>query len=334
MLQNKKIFISGHEGMVGSSLFNFLKIEKNFKNIIVRSRKDLDLTNFYKVDLFIKKNKPDIIINCAGLVGGIMANNNYPVQFLVNNIKMQFNLIESAINYKVKNMIFLGSSCIYPKFAKQPISEDSLLSGKLEKTNEAYALAKIVGLKYLEYCNKQYKKNFVTIMPCNLYGDNDNFDIKNSHFIPALIRKLHLSKIKKTNKIEIWGSGKAKREMMHVSDLTKAIYIILKNLNSENKSLSKVISNHSYINVGSGVDYSVSYYVNLLKELINPDCKVIYNKSYPDGTPRKLLNSKIMKSFNWKPEKKLKNGLKETYQWFFDNSKFLDQYKISIKKFF
>lgn len=334
MLQNKKIFISGHKGMVGSSLFNFLKIEKNFKNIIVRSRKDLDLTNFHKVDLFIKKNKPDIIINCAGLVGGIMANNNYPVQFLVDNIKMQFNLIESAINYKVKNMIFLGSSCIYPKFAKQPISEDSLLSGKLEKTNEAYALAKIVGLKYLEYCNKQYKKNFVTIMPCNLYGDNDNFDIKNSHFIPALIRKLHLSKIKKTNKIEIWGSGKAKREMMHVSDLTKAIYIILKNLNSENKSLSKVISNHSYINVGSGVDYSVSYYVNLLKELINPDCKVIYNKSYPDGTPRKLLNSKIMKSFNWKPEKKLKNGLKETYQWFFDNSKFLDQYKVNIKKFF
>lgn len=334
MLQNKKIFISGHKGMVGSSLFNFLKIEKNFKNIIVRSRKDLDLTNFHKVDLFIKKNKPDIIINCAGLVGGIMANNNYPVQFLVDNIKMQFNLIESAINYKVKNMIFLGSSCIYPKFAKQPISEDSLLSGKLEKTNEAYALAKIVGLKYLEYCNKQYKKNFVTIMPCNLYGDNDNFDIKNSHFIPALIRKLHLSKIKKTNKIEIWGSGKAKREMMHVSDLTKAIYIILKNLNSENKSLSKVISNHPYINVGSGVDYSVSYYVNLLKELINQDCKVIYNKSYPDGTPRKLLNSKIMKSFNWKPEKKLKNGLKETYQWFFDNSKFLDQYKVNIKKFF
>lgn len=330
MLQNKKIFISGHKGMVGSSLFNFLKIEKNFKNIIVRSREDLDLTNFHKVDLFIKKNKPDIIINCAGLVGGIMANNNYPVQFLVDNIKMQFNLIESAINYKVKNMIFLGSSCIYPKFAKQPISEDSLLSGKLEKTNEAYALAKIVGLKYLEYCNKQYKKNFVTIMPCNLYGDNDNFDIKNSHFIPALIKKFHLSKIRKINKIEIWGSGKAKREMMHVSDLTKAIYIILKNLYSKNKLLYKMINNHSYINVGAGVDYSISYYVSLLKEIINPDCKVIYNKSYPDGTPRKLLDSKIMKNFNWKPEKKLKNGLKETYQWFLDNLKYLNQHKVNI----
>ena len=330
MLQNKKIFISGHKGMVGSSLFNFLKIEKNFKNIIVRSREDLDLTNFHKVDLFIKKNKPDIIINRAGLVGGIMANNNYPVQFLVDNIKMQFNLIESAINYKVKNMIFLGSSCIYPKFAKQPISEDSLLSGKLEKTNEAYALAKIVGLKYLEYCNKQYKKNFVTIMPCNLYGDNDNFDIKNSHFIPALIKKFHLSKIRKINKIEIWGSGKAKREMMHVSDLTKAIYIILKNLYSKNKLLYKMINNHSYINVGAGVDYSISYYVSLLKEIINPDCKVIYNKSYPDGTPRKLLDSKIMKNFNWKPEKKLKNGLKETYQWFLDNLKYLNQHKVNI----
>ena len=327
---NKKIFIAGHKGMVGSCLLNFLKIEKKFKNIIVSDRKKLNLTDSKKVDLFIKKNKPDVIINCAGLVGGIMANNNYPVQFLAENIKMQFNLIESAVNYNVKDIIFLGSSCIYPKFAKQPIVEDSLLSGKLEKTNEAYALAKIVGLKYLEYCNKQYKKNFITIMPCNLYGNNDNFDIKNSHFIPSLIRKLHLSKIDKTNKIEIWGSGYAKREMMHVSDLVSAIYIILKNLNLKNKTFYKVIDNHSYINVGVGIDYPISYYVSLLKDIINPNCKVIYNKSYPDGTPRKLLNSKIMKSFNWKAKKKLKNGLKETYQWFLNNSKYLDQYKVNI----
>jgi GDP-L-fucose synthase len=327
---NKKIFIAGHKGMVGSCLLNFLKIEKKFKNIIVSDRKKLNLTDSKKVDLFIKKNKPDVIINCAGLVGGIMANNNYPVQFLAENIKIQFNLIESAVNYNVKDIIFLGSSCIYPKFAKQPIVEDSLLSGKLEKTNEAYALAKIVGLKYLEYCNKQYKKNFITIMPCNLYGNNDNFDIKNSHFIPSLIRKLYLSKIDKTNKIEIWGSGNAKREMMHVSDLVRAIYIILKNLNSKNKTFYKVIDNHSYINVGVGIDYPISYYVSLLKDIINPNCKVIYNKSYPDGTPRKLLNSKIMKSFNWKAEKKLKDGLKETYQWFLNNSKYLDQYKVNI----
>jgi GDP-L-fucose synthase len=327
---NKKIFIAGHKGMVGSCLLNFLKIEKKFKNIIVSDRKKLNLTDSKKVDLFIKKTKPDVIINCAGLVGGIMANNNYPVQFLAENIKIQFNLIESAVNYNVKDIIFLGSSCIYPKFAKQPIVEDSLLSGKLEKTNEAYALAKIVGLKYLEYCNKQYKKNFITIMPCNLYGNNDNFDIKNSHFIPSLIRKLYLSKIDKTNKIEIWGSGNAKREMMHVSDLVRAIYIILKNLNSKNKTFYKVIDNHSYINVGVGIDYPISYYVSLLKDIINPNCKVIYNKSYPDGTPRKLLNSKIMKSFNWKAEKKLKDGLKETYQWFLNNSKYLDQYKVNI----
>ena len=327
---NKKIFIAGHKGMVGSCLLNFLKIEKKFKNIIVSDRKKLNLTDSKKVDLFIKKNKPDVIINCAGLVGGIMANNNYPVQFLAENIKMQLNLIESAVNYNVEDIIFLGSSCIYPKFAKQPIVEDSLLSGKLEKTNEAYALAKIVGLKYLEYCNKQYKKNFITIMPCNLYGNNDNFDTKNSHFIPSLIRKLHLSKIDKTNKIEIWGSGNAKREMMHVSDLVSAIYIILKNLNLKNKTFYKVIDNHSYINVGVGIDYPISYYVSLLKDIINPNCKVIYNKSYPDGTPRKLLNSKIMKSFNWKAEKKLKDGLKETYQWFLNNSKYLDQYKVNI----
>ena len=327
---NKKIFIAGHKGMVGSSLLNFLKIEKKFKNIIVSDRKKLNLTDSKKVDLFIKKNKPDVIINCAGLVGGIMANNNYPVQFLAENIKMQFNLIESAVNYNVKDIIFLGSSCIYPKYAKQPIVEDSLLSGKLEKTNEAYALAKIVGLKYLEYCNKQYKKNFITIMPCNLYGNNDNFDIKNSHFIPSLIRKLHLSKIDKTNKIEIWGSGNAKREMMHVSDLVSAIYIIFKNLNLKKKTFYKVIDNHSYINVGVGIDYPISYYVSLLKDIINPNCKVIYNKSYPDGTPRKLLNSKIMKSFNWRAEKKLKDGLKETYQWFLNNLQYLDQYKVNI----
>ena len=327
---NKKIFIAGHKGMVGSCLLNFLKIESKFKNIIVSDRKKLNLTDSKKVDLFIKKNKPDVIINCAGLVGGIMANNNYPVQFLAENIKMQLNLIESAVNYNVEDIIFLGSSCIYPKFAKQPIVEDSLLSGKLEKTNEAYALAKIVGLKYLEYCNKQYKKNFITIMPCNLYGNNDNFDTKNSHFIPSLIRKLHLSKIDKTNKIEIWGSGNAKREMMHVSDLVSAIYIILKNLNLKNKTFYKVIDNHSYINVGVGIDYPISYYVSLLKDIINPNCKVIYNKSYPDGTPRKLLNSKIMKSFNWKAEKKLKDGLKETYQWFLNNLKYLDQYKVNI----
>jgi GDP-L-fucose synthase len=326
---NKKIFITGHKGMVGSCLFDFLK-KKNFNNIIVSSRNELDLTDLHKVNLFIKKNKPNIIINCAGLVGGIMANNNYPVNFLVENVKMQFNLIESAVNYNVKDIIFLGSSCIYPKFAKQPITENSLLSGKLEKTNEAYALAKIVGLKYLEYCNKQYKKNFITIMPCNLYGNNDNFDIKNSHFIPALIRKFYLSKINKTNKIEIWGSGKAKREMMHVLDLAKAIYIVLKNLNSKNKTLNKIIKNQSFINVGTGIDYPISYYVSLLKDIINPDCKVIYNKSYPDGTPRKLLNSKIIRSFNWKAEKRLKDGLRETYQWFLNNSKYLNQHKVNI----
>ena len=167
-------------------------------------------------------------------------------------------------------------------------------------------------------------------MPCNLYGNNDNFDTKNSHFIPSLIRKLHLSKIDKTNKIEIWGSGNAKREMMHVSDLVSAIYIILKNLNLKNKTFYKVIDNHSYINVGVGIDYPISYYVSLLKDIINPNCKVIYNKSYPDGTPRKLLNSKIIKSFNWKAEKKLKDGLKETYQWFLNNLKYLDQYKVNI----
>ena len=327
-MKKLNVYVAGHKGMVGAAICRILS-KKNI-NLVVRTKKELDLTNQKAVKNFFEKEKIDQVYIAAAKVGGILANNKFPAEFIYENLLIQTNIINYAFLGGVKKLLFLGSSCIYPKFAKQPISEDSLLSGKLEKTNEAYALAKIVGLKYLEYCNKQYNKNFITIMPCNLYGDSDNFDIENSHFIPALIKKFHLSKIRKINKIEIWGTGKAKREMMHVSDLTKAIYIILTKLSSKNKSLSKVINNHSYINIGTGVDYPVSYYVNLLKEIINPDCKVIYNKSYPDGTPRKLLDSKIMKSLNWKPEKNLKNGLKETYKWFLDNLKYLDQHKVNI----
>ena len=225
-----KIFIAGHRGMVGSSLINFFK-KKKFGKLIYATRAKLNLENFTKVENFIKKNKPDIIINCAGKVGGIFANNAYPTEFLNENILIQTNLIRSAFRYKVPHFINLGSSCIYPKFAKQPIKEDYLLSGYLEKTNEAYAIAKIVGLKLCEYYNRQFKTSYITLMPCNLYGPNDNFNLKTSHFIPALIKKIVKAKKNNKNFVEIWGTGKPKREVMYVDDLASAIFFIIKKKN-------------------------------------------------------------------------------------------------------
>ena len=221
-----KIFIAGHNGMVGTALKNYL-INNNVKKVITASRKNLDLQIEDQVEKFIKKNKPDIIINCAGKVGGILANSTYPTEFLYENIFIQTNLIKSAYKNKVKHFLNLGSSCIYPKNAKQPIKEKYLLSSELEKTNEAYALAKIVGLKTCQFYNEQYNTNYFTLMPCNLYGPNDNFDSKNSHFIPALIKKFINAKKNKKKIVEIWGSGKPKREIMHVDDLASAIFFIL-----------------------------------------------------------------------------------------------------------
>ena len=223
----KKIFIAGQGGMVGSAVYNLLKKVNSYK-IIDCPRKKLDLTNLKDVDRWFKKNKPHIVINCAGRVGGILANSTYPVEFLKENILIQLNLVNAAFNNKIEHFINLGSSCIYPKKSKQPIKEEYLLSNHLESTNEAYALAKIVGLKSCEFYNKQYKKSYFTLMPCNLYGPNDNFNLKNSHFIPALIKKIIKSQNKKNSKIEIWGTGKPKREVMYVEDLARAIYFCLK----------------------------------------------------------------------------------------------------------
>jgi GDP-L-fucose synthase len=225
-LQSKKIFIAGHNGMVGSAILNNFK-NSNLHKIITINRKQLDLTNWKDTNAFLKKSKPDIVINCAGKVGGILANYTYPKEFLLENINIQLNLIDTCFKNKIKTFINLGSSCIYPKKAKQPIKEEYLLSGKLEPTNEAYALAKIIGVKSCEYYNRQFKTNYFTLMPCNLYGPNDNFNIKNGHFIPALIKKFINSKKNKKNFVEIWGSGNPKRETMHVDDLASAIYFML-----------------------------------------------------------------------------------------------------------
>ena len=234
-LEKKKIFIAGHNGMVGSSILKYFKNQGLIK-IVTRSRKKLDLTNWNKVHKFLKKNKPDIVINCAGRVGGILANFTYPKEFLFENIYIQLNLLDTCYKNNVRTFVNLGSSCIYPKNAKQPIKEDYLLTGKLESTNEAYAIAKIVGLKSCEFYNRQFKTNYFTLMPCNMYGPNDNFDIKSSHFIPGLIKKFYIANRKNMKNVEVWGSGKAKREIMHVDDLASAIFFMLKKVEGKDKN--------------------------------------------------------------------------------------------------
>ena len=318
MNKKLKVFIAGHNGMVGRSLTNYLK-KKEFGKIITASRKRLNLQNYDKVNRFIKQKRPDIIINCAGRVGGILANSTFPTEFLNENIDIQSNLIKSSFKNKIDHFINLGSSCIYPKNSKQPIKEKYLLSSSLEKTNEAYALAKIVGLKMCEYYNQQYKKSYFTLMPCNLYGPNDNFDLKNSHFIPALIKKIIHSKIKNKLSIEIWGTGKPKREVMHVNDLSSAIYFIIKKKLNNNKLLLNYLKKSSLINVGSRNEYTIKQYAILITKLVENKYKLVFNKSYPDGTKRKILDSSFMKKLGWKPKIFLYKGLFDTIKWYKNN---------------
>jgi GDP-L-fucose synthase len=317
-LKKYKIFLAGHNGMVGSSLYRFLK-KKNFKNIITVSRNKLNLNDQIKVDKFIKEKKPNIIINCAGKVGGIWANSHYPVEFLDENILIQMNLIKSAYKNKIKHLINLGSSCIYPKNSKQPIKEEYLLSGQLEKTNEAYALAKIVGLKACEYYNKQYGTSYLTVMPCNLYGPNDNFDLKNSHFIPALIKKFVQSKKNKKQEVEIWGSGRPKREIMYVDDIASAIFFIIKKKISKDKFLINYLKKESVINVGSDTEYTIKKIAQIISKTINNKSKLRFNRKYPDGTPRKILNNKVIKKLGWRPKISLTKGLNKTLEWYYKN---------------
>ena len=310
-----KIFIAGHKGMVGSSLFKFFK-KKKFGKLIFKPRSKLDLENFSKVDNFLKKNKPDVVINCAGKVGGILANSSYPTEFLNENILIQTNLIKSAYKNKVPHFINLGSSCIYPKYSKQPIKEKYLLSGSLEKTNEAYAIAKIVGLKLCEYYNKQFKTSYLTIMPCNLYGPNDNFDLQNSHFIPALIRKIVKAKKIKSKTVEIWGTGNPKREVMYVDDLSSAIYFIINKKLRKNKILLNYLKKNSLINVGSGKEYSIKKFATKIAEVVNYKSTLKFNKSFPDGTLRKILDNSFINKLGWKSKISLKQGLDYTIDWY------------------
>ena len=318
LLKNFKIYVAGHNGMVGRSVVRYLKNE-GVRNIIFANRKKLNLLNTRDLEKFIKSKKPEIVINCAGKVGGILANASYPVEFINENILIQLNLINLSYKYKIKHFVNLGSSCIYPKNSKQPIKEKYLLSNELEKTNEAYALAKIVGLKICEFYNQQYKTNFFTLMPCNLYGPYDNFHLKNSHFIPALIKKFIEAKRKKKKSVEIWGSGLPRREVMYVDDLANAIGYLLKLKINNNKKLLKTLKENSLINVGSGQEFQIKKFAEIINKLTSSNKKLIFNKKFPDGTKRKILDISILKKIGWKSKINLYDGLKNTISWYKKN---------------
>ena len=306
-----KIYVAGHNGLVGSAIVRRLKLD-GYKNIITRNRKKLDLTNQSKVFSFLKKIKPDFIFIAAAKVGGIYSNNKFKANFIYENLVIQNNLIHGAYLCGVKNLIFLGSSCVYPRNSKQPIKESYLMTGELEKTNDAYAVSKIAGIKMCESYNEQYKTNFRCLMPTNTFGPNDNYHDLNSHFFPALIKKIH--KLKKSNKNELilWGNGKAKREVLHVDDLADAcVYFMKKNIY------------HSLINIGTGKDYAIKYYAELILKLLIKDKKITikYDKTKPNGTLRKVMDVSLAKKYGWKSKMNLEKSILETYKSFLNETK-------------
>jgi len=313
---SQKIFLAGHKGMVGSSILRILKT-LGYKNILLASRNELDLTNQKEVYSFFKKEEINQVYLAAAKVGGIFANNTYPAEFIFQNLMIQSNVIHSSYLTGVQRLLFLGSSCIYPRKSEQPIKEDMLLMGPLELTNEPYAIAKIAGIKLCESYNRQYEVDFRSIMPTNLYGPGDNFHPKNSHVIAALIDRFHKAKLKNESNILVWGTGKPYREFLHVDDMAAAS-VHLMNINIDiYKNNTKPQLSH--INVGSGEEYSIMELSKMIANITNYHGKIVFDKTKPDGTPRKLIDSSILKSTGWKPKIDLKKGLEDSYNWYLSN---------------
>lgn len=305
--KDSKIYIAGHNGMVGSSCWKILQ-QSGYTNLIGYSSEELDLRNQSDVKDFINETKPSAIINAAAKVGGILANDSCPYEFLMDNMLIQNNLIHSAHSFNVSKFIFLGSSCIYPKLAHQPILEKYLLNGPLEPTNEWYAVAKISGVKLIEALRKQFNRNYVSLMPTNLYGPGDNFDLNSSHVLPALIRKFHEGKIKGNNQVVLWGSGKPKREFLHVDDLASAVLFTIENDLKE-----------GLYNIGSGHDLSIEDLAKMVQKNVQFKGTINWDTSKPDGTPRKLLDSSKFNELGWKSSISLEDGIKQTYEWYKNN---------------
>ena len=307
MNKNSKIYIAGHRGMVGSAILRKLK-QEGFTNFVLRTSKELDLKNQLDVSVFFKTQQPEYVFLAAAKVGGIQANNTYRADFLYDNLMIQNNVIHSSYKVGVKKLLFLGSSCIYPKLAPQPLKEEYLLTGELETTNEPYAIAKIAGIKLCENYRQQYGCNFISVMPTNLYGPNDNYDFKNSHVLPALLRKFHEAKRNKLPTVEVWGSGTPKREFLHVDDLADACYYVMKNY-----------SEPEFLNIGTGTDISIKELAALIQKIVGYNGSIKWNTEKPDGTPRKLMDVSRLNDLGWKYIIALEEGIRAVYLQTFKN---------------
>lgn len=302
-----KIYVAGHRGLVGSAIVRSLKA-KGYNNIIGRTHKELDLTNQAAVQAFFEEERPDVVVLAAAKVGGIHANNTYPAEFAYENMQIQCNVIKCCHDYKVKKLLFLGSTCIYPKMAEQPIVEDALLTGALEPTNEAYAIAKIAGLEMCKFFKRQYGDNFISCMPTNLYGPNDNYDLNGSHVMPAMIRKFHDAKISGTKTVELWGTGTPLREFLYVDDMADACVFLLEEYDGE-----------QHVNIGTGVEISIKELAESVKAAVGYEGDIVWNTDMPDGTPRKLTNVEKLHKLGFKHKVELKEGIELSYKWFCEN---------------
>lgn len=304
MNKDSKIYVAGHRGLVGSAIVRNLE-ERGYTNIIYRTHKELDLTRQVEVEKFFEEEKPEYVFLAAAKVGGIHANNTRPAEFIYDNLMIESNIIHSAYKYGVKKLLFLGSSCIYPKFANQPIKEEYLLTGELEPTNEGYAIAKITGIELCKFYRRQYGCDFISAMPTNLYGINDNFDLETSHVLPALIRKFHEAKINNQEEVVMWGTGKPLREFMYVDDLADALVHLMLNYSDE-----------IHVNMGTGKDLSIGELAQIVKEVVGYEGKIVNDLSKPDGTPRKLLDVSRLEATGWKYKTELRDGIERVYAWY------------------
>lgn len=304
MKKDSKIYISGHNGMVGAAILRKL-VTEGYHNILTRSSKELDLRNQQSVNDFFAAEKPEYVFMAAARVGGIVANNTYRADFLYDNLMIESNIIHAAYVNKAEKLLFLGSSCIYPKLAQQPLKEEYLLTGLLEETNEPYAIAKIAGIKLCETYRQQYGCDFISVMPTNLYGQGDNYNLETSHVIPALIHKFHLAKVNNTPSVEIWGSGKPMREFMYVDDLADACYFLMQNY-----------SDKKFVNIGTGEEVAIEQLALLIKETVGFEGEIVFNKTRPDGTFRKLLDCSFLRGLGWKHRTDLTSGIARTYEYF------------------
>ncbi|MDO4302266.1 MAG: GDP-L-fucose synthase [Bacillota bacterium] len=307
MEKSDKIYVAGHRGLVGSAIVRNLK-EKGYTNIVGRTHKELDLTNQAMVREFFETERPDVVVLAAAKVGGINANNTTPADFAYENLQIQCNVIECCHKYHVKKLLFLGSTCIYPKLAPQPIPENALLTGPLEVTNEAYAIAKIAGLEMCKFYKRQYGDDFISCMPTNLYGPHDNYDLQGSHVMPAMIRKFHEAKVSGSPTVELWGTGTPLREFLYVDDMADACVFLLENYDGE-----------QHVNIGTGKEVTIKELAETVKRVVGFEGEIVWNKDMPDGTPRKLTNVDKLHGLGWKHKIELEEGVQLAYQWFKDN---------------